>query len=139
MPTPADEGEPDALLEAVQIEPHDADGDHGGGARLSDGDTMSKATRTDAESPALNVADSHDLNPCARRATNNLDDFSVEIRKRRLTAFTGVSGSGKSSLVFGTIAAESQRLINETCSALVWLHADAGAAISRPRRAHPRV
>jgi ABC-type glutathione transport system ATPase component len=48
---------------------------------------------------------------------NNLSDVSIEIPKRRLTAFTGVSGSGKSSLVFGTIAAESQRLINETYSA----------------------
>ena len=77
MPTPADEGEPDALLEAVQIEPHDADGDHGGGARLSDGDTMSKATRTDAQSPALNVADSHDLNPCARRARQTISMISA--------------------------------------------------------------
>ena len=50
---------------------------------------------------------------------NNLKDVSVEIPKRRLTVFTGVSGSGKSSLVFGTIAAESQRLINETYSAFV--------------------
>ncbi len=50
---------------------------------------------------------------------NNLKDISVEIPKRRLTVFTGVSGSGKSSLVFGTIAAESQRLINETYSAFV--------------------
>ena len=54
-----------------------------------------------------------------RRAVNNLKDVSVEIPKRRLTVFTGVSGSGKSSLVFGTIAAESQRLINETYSAFV--------------------
>jgi excinuclease UvrABC ATPase subunit len=53
------------------------------------------------------------------RAVNNLKDVSVEIPKRRLTVFTGVSGSGKSSLVFGTIAAESQRLINETYSAFV--------------------
>ncbi len=50
---------------------------------------------------------------------NNLADISVEIPKRRLTVFTGVSGSGKSSLVFSTIAAESQRLINETCNAFV--------------------
>jgi excinuclease UvrABC ATPase subunit len=50
---------------------------------------------------------------------NNLKDISIEIPKRRLTVFTGVSGSGKSSLVFGTIAAESQRLINETYSAFV--------------------
>ena len=57
--------------------------------------------------------------PRARRTVNNLKDVSVEIPKRRLTVFTGVSGSGKSSLVFGTIAAESQRLINETYSAFV--------------------
>jgi excinuclease UvrABC ATPase subunit len=50
---------------------------------------------------------------------NNLKDVSVELPKRRLTVFTGVSGSGKSSLVFSTIAAESQRLINETYSAFV--------------------
>src|SRR6186713_1080966 len=50
---------------------------------------------------------------------NNLKDVSVEIPKRRLTVFTGVSGSGKSSLVFGTIAAESQRLINETYTAFL--------------------
>src|SRR6187401_3708208 len=50
---------------------------------------------------------------------NNLKDVSIDIPKRRLTVFTGVSGSGKSSLVFGTIAAESQRMINETYSAFV--------------------
>jgi len=50
---------------------------------------------------------------------NNLQDISIELPKRRLTVFTGVSGSGKSSLVFGTVAAESQRLINETYSAFV--------------------
>ena len=50
---------------------------------------------------------------------NHLADVSVQISKRRLTVFTGVSGSGKSSLVFGTIAAESQRLVDETCSAFV--------------------
>jgi len=63
--------------------------------------------------------DSHDLIRVQGARVNNLKDVSVEIPKRRLTAFTGISGSGKSSLVFGTIAAESQRLINETYSAFV--------------------
>ncbi|MDQ3886752.1 MAG: excinuclease ABC subunit UvrA, partial [Actinomycetota bacterium] len=80
---------------------------------------MSMATRTDTQSPALHVADSHDLIRVHGAHENNLKDVSVEIPKRRLTVFTGVSGSGKSSLVFGTIAAESQRLINETYSAFV--------------------
>ncbi|HKO39385.1 MAG TPA: excinuclease ABC subunit UvrA [Solirubrobacterales bacterium] len=65
------------------------------------------------------AADSHDLIRVHGARVNNLKDVSVEIPKRRLTAFTGVSGSGKSSLVFGTIAAESQRLINETYSAFL--------------------
>jgi excinuclease UvrABC ATPase subunit len=68
---------------------------------------------------ALEAADSHDLIRVHGARVNNLKDVSVEIPKRRLTVFTGVSGSGKSSLVFGTIAAESQRLINETYSAFV--------------------
>jgi len=80
---------------------------------------MSMATRTDTQSPALHVADSHDLIRVQGARENNLKDVSVEIPKRRLTVFTGVSGSGKSSLVFGTIAADSQRLINETYSAFV--------------------
>jgi len=84
-----------------------------------DGDTMSTATRPDTQSPALHGADSHDMIRVHGARVNNLKDVSVEIPKRRLTAFTGVSGSGKSSLVFGTIAAESQRLINETYSAFV--------------------
>ncbi len=67
----------------------------------------------------LHVADRHDLIRVRGARQHNLEDISVELPKRRLTAFTGVSGSGKSSLVFGTIAAESQRLINETCSAFV--------------------
>ncbi|MEU6370276.1 excinuclease ABC subunit UvrA [Streptomyces sp. NPDC046931] len=80
---------------------------------------MSMATRTDPQSPALHAADSHDLIRVHGARENNLKDVSVEIPKRRLTVFTGVSGSGKSSLVFDTIAAESQRLINETYSAFV--------------------
>src|SRR5579871_5388796 len=64
-------------------------------------------------------ADSHDLIRVHGARENNLKDISLEIPKRRLTVFTGVSGSGKSSLVFDTIAAESQRLINETYSAFV--------------------
>src|ERR1044071_4275132 len=67
----------------------------------------------------VHVADSHDLIRVHGARVNNLRDVSVEIPKRRLTVFTGVSGSGKSSLVFGTIAAESQRLINETYSTFV--------------------
>jgi excinuclease UvrABC ATPase subunit len=82
-------------------------------------ETMRMATRTDTRSAAPDVADSHDLIRVHGARVNNLKDISVEIPKRRLTVFTGVSGSGKSSLVFGTIAAESQRLINETYSAFV--------------------
>jgi len=73
----------------------------------------------DARPPAPHVADRHDLIRVQGARVNNLKDVSVEIPKRRLTVFTGVSGSGKSSLVFGTIAAESQRMINETYSAFV--------------------
>ena len=80
---------------------------------------MSKAKTTDSKAPASTEADSHDLIRVHGARVNNLKDVSVEIAKRRLTVFTGVSGSGKSSLVFGTIAAESQRLINETYSAFV--------------------
>jgi excinuclease UvrABC ATPase subunit len=69
--------------------------------------------------PAQHVADHHDRIRVQGARVNNLKDVSVELPKRRLTVFTGVSGSGKSSLVFGTIAAESQRLINETYSAFV--------------------
>src|SRR5687767_13521535 len=74
-----------------------------------------KATTQPTQTPA----DSHDLIRVQGARVNNLKDVSIEIPKRRLTVFTGVSGSGKSSLVFGTIAAESQRLINETYSAFV--------------------
>ncbi|MGI8708236.1 MAG: hypothetical protein ACR2LG_08560, partial [Actinomycetota bacterium] len=77
----------------------------------------STAARSDTQSPALHGADSHDLIRVQGARVNNLKDVSVGLPKRRLTVFTGVSGSGKSSLVFGTIAAESQRLINETYSA----------------------
>ncbi len=80
---------------------------------------MSTATTTDAQPTAPPLADSHDLIRVHGARVNNLKDVSIQIPKRRLTVFTGVSGSGKSSLVFGTIAAESQRLINETYSAFV--------------------
>src|SRR5881275_220804 len=80
---------------------------------------MSMATRTDTQSPALHVADRHDLIRVQGARVNNLKDVNVELPKRRLTVFTGVSGSGKSSLVFSTIAADSQRMINETYSAFV--------------------
>ncbi|QCO96450.1 excinuclease ABC subunit UvrA [Arthrobacter sp. 24S4-2] len=80
---------------------------------------MSMATQTDSQSPAQPVADTHDLIRVQGARENNLKDLSIEIPKRRLTVFTGVSGSGKSSLVFSTIAAESQRMINETYSAFV--------------------
>ena len=81
--------------------------------------TKTTAQKTTAQSPAGHVADSHDLISVQGARENNLKDVSIEIPKRRLTVFTGVSGSGKSSLVFATIAAESQRMINETYSAFV--------------------
>ena len=80
---------------------------------------MSQAPTSDASPSAPHPADRHDLIRVHGARVNNLRDVSIEIPKRRLTVFTGVSGSGKSSLVFGTIAAESQRLINETYSAFV--------------------
>ncbi|MFI0227894.1 ATP-binding cassette domain-containing protein [Streptomyces lydicus] len=80
---------------------------------------MSRAPGTDTQAPAPHLADTHDLIRVHGARENNLKDVSIEIPKRRLTVFTGVSGSGKSSLVFDTIAAESQRLINETYSAFV--------------------
>ncbi|TDE27589.1 excinuclease ABC subunit UvrA [Actinomadura sp. 6K520] len=81
---------------------------------------MSMSTTTDATPPAAaHAADSHDLIRVHGARENNLKDVSIAIPKRRLTVFTGVSGSGKSSLVFNTIAAESQRLINETYSTFV--------------------
>ena len=80
---------------------------------------MSKTTTKSTPAAASHAADSHDLIRVQGARVNNLKDISVEIPKRRLTVFTGVSGSGKSSLVFETIAAESQRLINETYSTFV--------------------
>ena len=80
---------------------------------------MSIATSSEKLSTALHPADTHDMIRVQGARENNLKDISVEIPKRRLTVFTGVSGSGKSSLVFATIAAESQRMINETYSAFV--------------------
>jgi excinuclease UvrABC ATPase subunit len=76
------------------------------------------ATTTGTQ-PSGRAADNHDVIRVLGARVNNLKDVSVDVPKRRLTVFTGVSGSGKSSLVFGTIAAESQRLINETYSAFV--------------------
>ena len=81
---------------------------------------MSDATKSGTPTSTDRVAaDRHDLIRVQGARVNNLKDVSVELPKRRLTVFTGVSGSGKSSLVFGTIAAESQRMINETYSAFV--------------------
>ncbi|WP_017556501.1 ATP-binding cassette domain-containing protein [Nocardiopsis baichengensis] len=80
---------------------------------------MSTAPRTDGRPSEQHVADSHDMIRVHGVRENNLKDVSIEIPKRRLTVFTGVSGSGKSSLVFDTVAAESQRLINETYSAFL--------------------
>jgi excinuclease ABC A subunit len=76
-------------------------------------------TKKSTKRTALHAADSHDLIRVQGARVNNLKDVTVEIPKRRLTVFTGVSGSGKSSLVFSTIAAESQRMINETYSAFL--------------------
>ncbi|MCP9952997.1 ATP-binding cassette domain-containing protein [Actinomadura madurae] len=80
---------------------------------------MSMGTRTDTEPAAPHAADTHDLIRVHGARENNLKNVDVELPKRRLTVFTGVSGSGKSSLVFATIAAESQRMINETYSAFL--------------------
>ncbi|MCU1560038.1 excinuclease ABC subunit UvrA [Mycetocola sp.] len=80
---------------------------------------MSTSATADTQSPASHVADNHDRIRVQGARVNNLKDISLEIPKRRLTVFTGVSGSGKSSLVFGAIAAESQRMINETYSAFL--------------------
>ncbi|MFE9771676.1 ATP-binding cassette domain-containing protein [Streptomyces sp. NPDC005931] len=80
---------------------------------------MTAGPETDLQPAAPCAADSHDLIRVHGARENNLKNVHVEIPKRRLTVFTGVSGSGKSSLVFDTIAAESQRLINETYSAFV--------------------
>jgi excinuclease UvrABC ATPase subunit len=83
------------------------------------GTRTTSASSASSASSADRAADSHDLIRVQGARENNLKDISVELPKRRLTVFTGISGSGKSSLVFGTIAAESQRLINETYSTFV--------------------
>src|ERR671913_1429169 len=90
-----------------------------GALATTDGDRMSNATKTNPISSPAHVADGHEVIRVQGARENNLKDVSLAIPKRRLTVFTGVSGSGKSSLVFSTIAAESQRLINETYSAFV--------------------
>jgi excinuclease ABC A subunit len=87
-----------------------------GAATGTDGEIMGKATKNEQQ---VQASSRHDVIHVQGARENNLKDVSVEIPKRKLTVFTGVSGSGKSSLVFGTIAAESQRLINETYSAFV--------------------
>src|SRR6202050_3837108 len=87
--------------------------------RSRHGGTISMAAKAARRSPMPHTADNHESIRVHGARVNNLKDISVEIPKRRLTAFTGVSGSGKSSLVFATIAAESQRLINDTYSAFV--------------------
>src|SRR5690242_13734299 len=81
--------------------------------------TTGASTHTGQAASGAPAADQHDLIRVQGARENNLKDVSVELPKRRLTVFTGVSGSGKSSLVFATIAAESQRMINETYSAFV--------------------
>ncbi|MFE9294135.1 ATP-binding cassette domain-containing protein [Streptomyces niveus] len=95
----------------------------GTGTRAGTGTGTRAATRTSARTPertpAPDGAVSHGVIRVHGARVNNLKDVSVEIPKRQLTVFTGVSGSGKSSLVFGTVAAESQRLINETYSTFV--------------------
>lgn len=80
---------------------------------------MSKVAKNGMPSPSPDGSGNHDVIRVHGARENNLKDVSIEIPKRRLTVFTGVSGSGKSSLVFDTIAAESQRLTNETYSAFV--------------------
>jgi excinuclease UvrABC ATPase subunit len=80
---------------------------------------MSLAAPTPTTTPDAHPADRHELIRVEGARENNLKNVNVEIPKRRLTVFTGVSGSGKSSLVFETIAAESQRMINETYSSFV--------------------
>src|SRR5213082_2522090 len=77
------------------------------------------AAKKGTTSSARHAADAHDLIRVVGARENNLKHITVELPKRRLTVFTGVSGSGKSSLAFDTIAAESQRMINETYSAFV--------------------
>src|SRR5260370_35136570 len=83
----------------------------------NNGDTIRMATRTDTQSPALQVADTHDLIRVHGARVNNLKDVSVVFPKRRLRALAGVSGSGSSSQVLDIIAEESQRMIGDSYSA----------------------
>ena len=108
----------------------------GASAKTAAGKTAAGTrAKTASRSPEPRRADAHDLIRVHGARVNNLKDVSVEIPKRRLTVFTGVSGSGKSSLVFGTIAAESQRLINETYSAFVQGFMPTAFGAARGRRA----
>ncbi|NMO89349.1 excinuclease ABC subunit UvrA [Actinomycetospora sp. TBRC 11914] len=91
----------------------------GTGTARGTGAAAPDAAAPEATAASGHAADGHDLIRVIGARENNLRDINVELPKRRLTVFTGVSGSGKSSLVFSTIAAESQRLINETYSAFV--------------------
>jgi excinuclease UvrABC ATPase subunit len=106
---------------AGRLRTEGADGHRGEEDRRprEEGSELSPTKKASPKTPASSAADSHDLIRVQGARVNNLKDISVEIPKRRLTVFTGISGSGKSSLVFGTIAAESQRLINETYSTFV--------------------
>lgn len=107
------------MFEADQVEPGDTGGDREDGPRPNRWRHDEHGHGDGHAVACAHAADSHDLIRVHGARENNLKDVSIEIPKRRLTVFTGISGSGKSSLVFNTIAAESQRLINETYSTFV--------------------